>query len=150
MQLTGQNNGGIGSSAFLLVRKCNWLARTCIMNMRNATCVGTQTSKVLTRVTLLFIPSLYCALAIKSYSFQPCKKFLCPMMLENGDHCLKTIILTGNFAITLDRKLWHDMCSPWAEITKYTITIHYTVYARHQIIIDLIILDLTLFCRKLH
>ena len=26
------------------------------MNMRNATCVGTQTSKVPTRVTLLFIP----------------------------------------------------------------------------------------------
>ena len=56
MQLTGQNNGGIASSAFLLARKCNWLARTCIMNMRNATCVGTQTSKVPTRVTLLFIP----------------------------------------------------------------------------------------------
>ena len=54
MQLTGQNNGGIASSAFLLARKCNWLARTCTMNMRNATCVGTQTSKV--RVTLLFIP----------------------------------------------------------------------------------------------
>ena len=56
MQLTGQNNGGIASSAFLLARKCNWLARTCIMNMRNATCVGTQTSKVPTQVTLLFIP----------------------------------------------------------------------------------------------
>ena len=56
MQLTGQNNGGIASSAFLLARKCNWLARTCIMNMRNATCVGTQTSKVPTRVTPLFIP----------------------------------------------------------------------------------------------
>ena len=26
------------------------------MNMRNATCVGTQTSKLPTRVTLLFIP----------------------------------------------------------------------------------------------
>ena len=26
------------------------------MNMRNATCMGTQTSKVPTRVTLLFIP----------------------------------------------------------------------------------------------
>ena len=56
MQLTGQNNGGIASSAFVLTRKCNWLARTCIMNMRNATCVGTQISKVPTRVTLLFIP----------------------------------------------------------------------------------------------
>ena len=56
MQLTGQNNGEIASSAFLLARKCNWLARTCIMNMRNATCVGTQTSKVPSRVTLLFIP----------------------------------------------------------------------------------------------
>ena len=56
MQLTGQNNGGIASSAFLLATKCNWLARTGIMSMRNATCVGTQTSKVPTRVTLLFIP----------------------------------------------------------------------------------------------
>ena len=56
MQLTGQNNGGIASSALLLARKCNWLARTCIMNMRNATCAETQTSKVPTRVTLLFIP----------------------------------------------------------------------------------------------
>ena len=56
MQLTGQNNGGIASSAFLFARKYNWLASTWIMNMRNATSVGTQTSKVLTRVTLLFIP----------------------------------------------------------------------------------------------
>ena len=56
MQLTGQNNGGVASSAFLLARNCNRLARTCIMNMRNATCVRTQTSKVPTRVTLLFIP----------------------------------------------------------------------------------------------
>ena len=56
MQLTGQNNGEIASSPFLLARERNWLARTCIMNMRNATCVGTQTSKVPTRVTLLFIP----------------------------------------------------------------------------------------------
>ena len=48
MQLTGQNNGGIACPAFLL-------ARTCIMKMRNVTCVGTQTSKVPTRVTLLFI-----------------------------------------------------------------------------------------------
>ena len=47
MRLTGQNNGRIASPA--------WLARTCIMNMRNATCVGTETSKVPTRVTLLFI-----------------------------------------------------------------------------------------------
>ena len=55
MQLTRQNNGGIANPAFLLARKCNQLARTCIMNMRNATCVGTETSKVRTRVTLLFI-----------------------------------------------------------------------------------------------
>ena len=49
MQFTGQNNGGImASSAFLLARKCNWLARICIMSM-------TQTSKVLTWVALLFI-----------------------------------------------------------------------------------------------
>ena len=45
----------LASSAFLLARKCNRLARTCIMNLRNATCVGTQTSKVPTQVTLLFI-----------------------------------------------------------------------------------------------
>ena len=53
MQLTGQNNGGTASSAFLLARKCNWLARTCIMNMRNATWAGTQISKVPTRAALL-------------------------------------------------------------------------------------------------
>ena len=55
MQWTGQNNGEIVSSASLLARKCNWLARTSIMNMRNAICVGTQTSKVPTLVTFLFI-----------------------------------------------------------------------------------------------
>ena len=37
MQVTGQNNGGMASSAFLLARTCSWLTRTCIMNMRNAT-----------------------------------------------------------------------------------------------------------------
>ena len=55
MQFTGQNNGGTANSASLLARKCNWLTRTCIMNMRNATCVRTQTSKVPTWVALLFI-----------------------------------------------------------------------------------------------
>ncbi len=55
MHFTGQNNGGTASSAFLLARKCNWLARTCIMNMRNVSCVRTQTSKVPTWVALLFI-----------------------------------------------------------------------------------------------
>ena len=61
MQLTGQNSGGIASLAFLLARKCNWLARTCIMNMRNATCVETNL-KGLTRVTPLFIfySVIYC------------------------------------------------------------------------------------------
>ena len=67
MQLTGQNNGGIESSAFLLAWKCNWLARTCIMNMRNATCVGTQTSKVPTRMTLLSI--FYSVTVYKVMSF---------------------------------------------------------------------------------
>ena len=38
------DNGGIASSAFLLARKCNWLARNCIMKMRNAKCASTQTS----------------------------------------------------------------------------------------------------------
>ena len=38
MQLTGQNNGETASPAFLLARKSNWLARTCIMRcvMRHA------------------------------------------------------------------------------------------------------------------
>ena len=65
-QLTGQNNGGIASSAFLLAWKCSWLARTCIMNMRNATCLGTQTSKVPTRVTRLFI--FYSVVVVHSWS----------------------------------------------------------------------------------
>ena len=55
MQFTGQNNGGSASSAFLSARKCNRLARNCIMNTRDATCVGTQTSEVPTRVSLLLI-----------------------------------------------------------------------------------------------
>ena len=50
MQLTAHSNGGTVKSAFLLIRKCNWLARASIMNVRNVTCVGTQTSKVPTRV----------------------------------------------------------------------------------------------------
>ena len=45
----------IACLAFLLARKSNWLARTCIMKMRKATCVGAQISKVPTRVTILFI-----------------------------------------------------------------------------------------------
>ena len=52
MQLTGKNNGGIASSAFLLARECQNLHN----DNEHATCVGTQTSKVPTRVTLLFIP----------------------------------------------------------------------------------------------
>ena len=55
MQLTGQNNGGIACPALLLARKSNWLPRSCILRMRNVTCVGTQTSKAPIRVTLLFI-----------------------------------------------------------------------------------------------
>ena len=56
MQLTGQNDGGTASLAFLLARKSNGQARTCIMKMRNATYVGMQTSKVPTHVAqLLFI-----------------------------------------------------------------------------------------------
>ena len=35
MQLTFQSNGGTASLAFLLVRKGNWLARSCMINMRN-------------------------------------------------------------------------------------------------------------------
>ena len=51
-----QNNVRSASSAFVLARKCkcDW-ARTCIMNMRNATCVETRNSKVLTRVTFLLV-----------------------------------------------------------------------------------------------
>ena len=55
MQFTGQKAEQPASTACLLARKCNWLARTCIMSMRNATCVRTQTSKDPTRVALLFI-----------------------------------------------------------------------------------------------
>ena len=34
MQLTDQNNGEIATPAFLLAKKCNWLARSRIMNIR--------------------------------------------------------------------------------------------------------------------
>ena len=50
-----QINGGTACSTFLLAWKCNWLARTCIMKMHYATCMVTQTSKVPSRVALLFI-----------------------------------------------------------------------------------------------
>ena len=52
---TGKSNDGTASSTFLLAKKCSRLARTCIMKMRNQTCVGTQTPNVSTRVALLFI-----------------------------------------------------------------------------------------------
>ena len=45
MQLTGKSNGRTASSAFLFARKCNLLARTCIINMHNLKSVRTKSSK---------------------------------------------------------------------------------------------------------
>ena len=59
MQLTDQSNGETTSSAFLLARKDNWLARTYTMNMRNATCAGTQTSEAPTQVAFNLIYFLF-------------------------------------------------------------------------------------------
>ena len=42
------------STACLLARKCHWLARKMAANMRNATCVRTETSKLPTYVALLY------------------------------------------------------------------------------------------------
>ena len=53
------------------------------MNMRNATCVGTQTSKVPTRVTLLFIP--YTVVWHKHNTHVMMKDHIIAQMLTNID-----------------------------------------------------------------
>ena len=55
MQLTGQNNGGTASSAFLSHKKQLTGQNLHNEHAFNATWVGTQTSKVSTQVALLFI-----------------------------------------------------------------------------------------------
>ena len=60
MQFTGQKAEQPASTACLLARKCNRLARKMAANMRNAICVRTQTSKVPTQ-DILLVSSLFCA-----------------------------------------------------------------------------------------
>ena len=62
MQFTGQKAEQPASTACLLARKCNRLARKIAANMRNAICVRTQTSKVPTK-DILLVSSLFCASA---------------------------------------------------------------------------------------
>ncbi len=59
MQFTGQKAEQLASTACLLARKCNRLARKMAANMRNAICVRTQTSKVPTQ-DILLVSSLFC------------------------------------------------------------------------------------------
>ncbi len=59
MQFTGQKAEQPASTACLLARKCNRLARKMAANMRNAICVRTQTSKVSTQ-DILWVSSLFC------------------------------------------------------------------------------------------
>ena len=66
MRLTGQKAEQPASTASLLARKCRWLARAMAVNMRNAICARTQTSKVPTRVGLLFF-SLFCGFKYKCH-----------------------------------------------------------------------------------
>ena len=63
MQFTGQKAEQPASTACLLARKCNRLARKMAANMRNAICVRTQTSKVPTQGILL-VSSLFCGLGL--------------------------------------------------------------------------------------
>ncbi len=59
MKFTGQKAEQPASTACLLARKCNRLARKMAANMRNAICVRTQTSKVPTQ-DILLVSSLFC------------------------------------------------------------------------------------------
>ena len=59
MQFTGQKAEQPASTACLLARKCNRLARKMAAKMRNAICVRTQTSKVPTE-DILLVSSLFC------------------------------------------------------------------------------------------
>ncbi len=59
MQFTGQKAEQPASTACLLARKCNRLARKMAANIRNAICVRTQTSKVPTQ-DILLVSSLFC------------------------------------------------------------------------------------------
>ena len=125
MQFTGQNNGRTASSAFLLARKCNWLARTCIMNMRNALCVRTQTSKVPAWVALLFL----------SYS----------MLILSNDVCLRLEEL--DYAC-LSIQLFHhhlNMHSYSSALRKYILWIakvflHFALHIRQIMLINLTVL----------
>ncbi len=66
MQFTGQKAEQPASTACLLARKCNRLARKMAANMRNAICVRTQTSKVPTQ-DILLVSSLFCVLGLKFF-----------------------------------------------------------------------------------
>ena len=69
MQFTGQKAEQPASTACLLARKCNRLARKMAANMRNAICVRTQTSKVPTQ-DILLVSSLFCGMALVCF-FSP-------------------------------------------------------------------------------
>ncbi len=59
MPFTGQKVEQPASTACLLARKCNRLARKMAANMRNAICVRTQTLKVPTQ-DILLVSLLFC------------------------------------------------------------------------------------------
>ena len=68
MQFTGQKAEQPASTACLLARKCNRLARKMAANMRNAICVRTQTSKVPTQ-DILLVSSLFCGVGFHKRVF---------------------------------------------------------------------------------
>ena len=55
MAISSRYRYGITSNVSIGLKMQFIVARTCIINMRNATCVETQTSKVSTRMTLYFL-----------------------------------------------------------------------------------------------
>ena len=78
MQFTGQKAEQPASTACLLAKKCNRLARKMAANMRNAICVRTQTSKVPTQ-DILLVSSLFCdntAIQLSDYTIVANKLFL--------------------------------------------------------------------------
>ena len=83
MQFTGQKAEQPASTACLLARKCNRLARKMAANMRNAICVRTQTSKVPTQ-DILLVSSLFCAFVVM---------YLCIMNIERAKN------FGGNFRV---------------------------------------------------
>ncbi len=90
MQFTGQKAEQPASTACLLARKCNRLARKMAANMRNAICVRTQTSKIPTQ-DILLVSSLFCGGI--SYMLRPLSQPLIINIKYHAPSYSKTVLL---------------------------------------------------------